>query len=247
MVFNGDANEMDLCGLADTMAKTDDTDFPLREKAMYGNWGIREIVKEILKVYGGWTFDDSNNSGEPIALANLLDDGTQFYAFAAVGWIAGVEYEDDNGNRFKLSPITLEEIREMGYAEDEFYETPGTPIYYRPVKNGIKIYPSSDTAVTNGLVVHIGSRDITPFTPSSTSVSPGYDSLGGHEAVASFMAWKYASINTLDSAAALFSDWITALKGVKDYYAGKFSREKKPVLRKGNTSSGTGYVDQFVS
>ena len=241
MVFNGDAGNLDLCTLADKLVKTDDTDFPLADKAMYANWGFREIVKVILMVYGGWIFDDSNNSGEPTASVNLLNDGTQFYAFATMQWLYGVEWSDANGTWTRLLPITLEEIKDMGYAETEFMKTAGVPMYYRPVKNGIKIYPASSVAVTNGLKALIG-KDITPFTAASTSTSPGFDSLAGHETISVFMAMKHAQINTLDSYAGYFSDWITGLGSIKSYYAQKFSREHPPKIRKTG-----GIVDQYVS
>lgn len=247
MVFNGDANDNDICTLADTLAKTDDTDFPLKEKAQYANWGLREIFKEVYKVYGGWTVQDSNVSGQDQVTTNLLNDGTRFYAFATVGALAGMEYEDANGNKFPLKPITLEEIRAKGYSEAEFMETSGDPQYYRPVKNGVMIYPAwytSKAAVTNGLIAKIRSQDISAFTAASTSTSPGYDSLAGHEAVAVFMAMKFAQVNTLDSFAGLFNDWLTALKGVKDHYASKFT-EMKPKINKGH--GGNGYASEFVS
>lgn len=246
MVFNGDSNEMDICGLADDLAKTSDTDFPLEKKAMYANWGLREIFKEIYKVFGGWTFQDSNISGVDQVATNLLNDGTRFYPFATVAGLAGIEFIDDHGEAFPLNPITLEEIREMGYAESEFMETPGRPQYYRPVKNGVMIYPAWDTsksAVTNGLVAKIKSQDISSFTPSSTNTSPGYDSLAGHEAVSVFMAMKYAQINTLDSFTTLFNDWALAIKGIKDHYATKFA-EYRPKIKKGSSNC---YVDEFIS
>lgn len=246
MQFNGEANDNDICTLADTLAKTNDTDFPLKEKAQYANWGLREIFREIYKVYGGWTVQDSNVSGVDQVATNLLNDGTRFYAFATVGALAGMEYEDDAGEKYPLRPITLEEIQAMGYAEAEFMETPGRPEYYRPVKNGVTIYPAwytTKAAVTNGLIAKIRSQDISSFTAASTTAQPGYDSLAGHEAVAVFMAQKFAQINTLDSFAGLFNDWLTALKGIKDHYASKFA-QVKPRIRKGNAG---GYADQFVS
>jgi hypothetical protein len=241
MQFNSEANDQDLCTLADLLAKTDDTDFPLKEKSLYANWGLRELFRHIYQVYGGWAIQDSNVSGTQEVTVNLVADGTQFYTFATVAWIAGVEYQDANGDRFKLDPITLEQIREMGYAENEFMSTAGTPEYYRPVKNGIKIYPSSDTAVTAGLIVQIGAQDISPFTPASTTAVPGYDSLAGHEAVAAYMAMKYAQIHTLDSFAGLLNDWLTALAGVKNHYKKKWDMDKPPAIRKSNR-----IVDQYV-
>ena len=248
MVFNGDSGNMDLCTLADDLlGGTDDTDFPLRQKALFANWGLREIFKVIYQVYGGWTIQDSNVSGVDQVTTNLLNDGTQFYAFATAAWISGVEFEDENGNKFPLKPITLEQIREMGYSEAEFYETSGTPEYYRPVKNGIKIYPAwytSKAAVTNGLIVKIGAQDINAFTAASTGTSPGYDSLAGHEAVAVFMAMKKAEIDTLDSYTGLYNSWLTALSTIKAHYKKKFM-EVKPAMRRGPV--GGGYADQFVS
>lgn len=240
MVFNGDANTMDLCGLADRLVKTDDTDFPLTDKALYANWGMREIAKGILDVYGGWVFSDSNNSGEDVVTTNLLNDGTQIYAFATMQWLLGVSWKDSAGNWARLLPITLEQIQEMGYAETEFMKTAGLPQYYRPVKNGIKIYPTSSVAVTDGLKAHIG-KDISPFTSVSTGTAPGFDSLAGHEHVATFMAMKFAEINTLNAYSGLMNSWISGLSGIKNYYSEKFKREFPTRIRVGNK-----YVDNFV-
>ena len=248
MQFNGEANNLDLCTLSDDLlGGTDDTDFPLRQKALYGNWGLREIVKEILQIYGGWQYIDSNETDDDNidqAKTNLLADGSQFYPFVNVSWIAGAAYEDENGNQFPLEPITIEEIQDRGYTENEFMDTAGKPQYYRPVQDGIKIYPSSDTAVTNGLIVQIGAKDITVFTPSSTTQEPGYDSLAGHEAVAIFMAMTKARIDTLDVFAGLRDSWLTALAGIKAHYKKKF-KQVKPQIRK--STGGASYADNFIS
>jgi len=247
MVFNGDANNMDICTLADLPNKTDDTSFPLWKKAMYANMGMREIFRAIYQIYGGWTLQDTNVAGIDEVTTDLLNDGTQFYAFATAQWISGVEYEDENGNKFMLHPITLEEIREKGYAEDEFFDTPSTPQYYRPVKNGVKIYPAWDTnkaAVTDGLIVKIGAQDIASFTPSSTSTQPGYDSLAGHEVLADFMSMKYSDENDLSNFEKRQQAWLRGLAGISQHYKRKFM-EKKPAIRKG--PMGNGFADQFVS
>lgn len=245
MVFNGDANGMDLCTLADNMlGDTDDVDFTLAKKALYATWGLREIFKIIYSVYGGWVLQDSNVTGEDTVTKDLLSNGTQFYAFPTVSWLNGMEYEDENGDKFPLIPITLEGIREMGYAEDEFMKTPGRPQYYRPVKNGVKIYPSSDAAVTGGLIAKIGAQDIAVFTPSTTDTEPGYDSLAGHEAVAAFMAMKFADFNEMTSFSKRKQDWMELSASVKSHYMKKF-REHKPAIR--TQPMGGNYVNGFVS
>lgn len=207
MVFNGDADDQDLCTLADKLVKTSDTDFPLKEKALYANWGLREIFKIIWRVYGGWILDDTNNSGEPEVKTNLVTTARNLYAFATAQLIDAMEWLDANGNWNPLKPITLEEIIAMGYAESNFMTTNGNPIYYRPVQNGIRIYPDSDTARASALKARLR-RDISPFASTSTSVSPGIDSTL-HEAVAVFMAYKFADINTLSSLPARLADWLS--------------------------------------
>lgn len=246
MVFNGDANNMDICTLADLPNKTNDTSFPLWKKAMYANMGMRAIFREIYKIYGGWTLQDSNVSGEDQVTTNLLNTGARFYAFATVQWLAGVEFEDENGNKFPLKPITLEEIRERGYAEAEFMETPGTPEYYRPVKNGVMIYPAwytTKAAVTNGLIAKIGAQDIAPFTPSSTTTQPGYDSLAGHEVLAAYMAMMYSDENDSSNFQKRELAWQRGVVGIVAHYKRKFM-EVKPALRKGPV--GGGYANQMT-
>lgn len=247
MVFNGDSNNMDICSLADRPNKSDDTSFSLPVKAMYANMGMRAIFREIYQIYGGWTLQDSNVSGEDEVSTTLLNDGTQFYAFATAQWIAGVEYMDENGNKFPLTPITLEQIRERGFAEDEFEETPSTPRYYRPVKNGIKIYPAwstSKASVANGLIVKIGAQDISPFTSASTSTQPGYDSLAGHEALADYMSMKYSDENDASNFQKREEAWMRSLSAIKAHYKRKFM-EIKTAVRKGPV--GNSYANQFVS
>ena len=171
MVFDGDANNLDLCTLADKPNKTNDTTFPLADKALYANMALRAIFREIYEVYGGWQLFDKNLAQGSERYANDTVVGTQFYQFASADWIIGADWVDDNGNEFSLDPITLEEIRDRGYAEDEFFDQNGTPRYYRPVDDGIKLYPAPDSAVTNGILVHVAAQDISPFTPLTTIVT----------------------------------------------------------------------------
>ena len=243
MVFDGDTNGLDLCSLADKPNKTNDTSFPLAEKAMYANMAMRIIWRAIYQVYGGWQLFDKNlTAGSERYAANLLDDGTQFYQFASADWIIGADWVDGNGNEFPLKPITLEEIRDLGYAEDEFHDTAGTPQYYRPVDDGIKIYPSSDTAVTNGILVHVGAQDISPFTPTTTDTEPGFDELAGHETVGDFMSFRYSADNDKTNADRRESIWLSGLAGIVRHYKKKFM-ENKPKLKK---SVGAGFVEGLI-
>lgn len=240
MVFNGDSNDQDLCSLADELGGSNDVSFPLKKKALYANWAMRKIWAVIWKAYGGWIADDSNNSGAPEAITNLVTTARNLYAFATAQSIYAMEWLDENGQWFPLTKITLEEIKERGIAETEFENTAGRPMYYRPVQNGVRIYPDSDTARNNALKAHI-SRDISSFTAASTNVSPGFDS-ACHEAVAIFMAYRYCKKNAPAKAPGLAQDWAEALVEIRDHYAAKF-RENFPAPIRPTRQD---YVGQFL-
>lgn len=220
MIFNGDSNDQDLCSLADELGGSNDVSYPLKKKAFYANWGMRKIWRVIWKAYGGWITDDTNNSGAPEAVTNLVTTARNIYAFASAQAIHAMEWQDANGDWWPLKKITLEDIKARGFAETEFETTPGDPVWYRPVQNGIRIYPDSDAARSNALKAHI-TRDIVEFTPSSTSTSPGFDE-ACHEAVAIFMAWRYVKKNSPAKAPGLQQDWLEALAEINDHYSTKF-------------------------
>lgn len=240
MQFNGEANDQDLCTLADNKAGSNDISFPLKKKAMYANMKSREVWMRIWKAYGGWVADDYNNSGEPEVSTNLSTSLRNVYAFASAQFITTMEWLDSAGNWNPLKPITLEEISDMGYAETEFMNTPGRPIYYRPVQNGVRIYPDSDAARTNALRAKIG-RDISAFVPGDTTKTPGWDSMF-HEGLAIGMALEYAKDNTLAVAAALAGDWSTFLDSIGTHWETKYRQHFPPAFRKRKATA-----NQFVS
>lgn len=236
MIFNGDADDQDICTLADKFVKTDDTDFPLKEKATYANMAVREILSWIISVYGGWIMDDYNNTTNlPSATTDINADQTN-YTLPEIIDLMGLSFKNQGSVSWtKLKPITLEQIEDMGYAEPEFMRTSGTPIYYRPIGNVIKLYPAANFTQSGSLQAEF-SRDIVPFTSTSTSVSPGF-MITFHEAVSIFMALQYASINSLDVETALQKRWdgneeVTKIEGgykkrIKNHYQARY-REMFP-------------------
>lgn len=229
MVFNEDSDDQDLCSLADGMIGSNDISFPLKKKARYANLGTRKIFMAIWRAYGGWIEDDTNNSGEPEVKVDLVTTARNLYAFATAQMIGGMEWLDSNGDWNPLKPITIEEIQERGYAETEFMNTPGNPQFYRPVQNGIRIYPDSDSARSNALKARI-TRDISPFTSASTDVSPGFASMH-HEAVGIFMAYQQSKDESLAQANTLGADWLNALNEITNATRMKY-KQHFPVIRK---------------
>lgn len=228
MVFNGDSNDQDICTLADKQVKTDDIDFPLTEKALYANWGSREIYKAIYLAYGGWIEDDKNQTSIPEFTGNLTTN--QFYPLPDdLQALHSIEWMDSSGSWHPLNPITLEEINDRNSAESEFMKTPGNPLFYRPLANGFKVYPAADTARNSAIRVK-GTRDIISFTAASTNITPGFDSLF-HEDLSVFMALTFADINTLARAAKLQEKWDGILESITDFYSSKYKQMFPPAIR----------------
>lgn len=231
MVFNGDADDQDICTLADRHGGSNDVSFPLKDKALYANKRSRQVWFAIWKAYGGWMQDDSNNSGQPETTIALTTTARNLYAFASAQAIHGMEWLDANSRWRKLKKITLEQIQEKGYAESDFMTTAGDPVYYRPVQNGVRIYPDSSAVRSNALKA-IMKRDIVSFASTSTTATPGWDSIL-HEGLAIGMALDYAKANTLAVATTLAEDWRDYISEVSAHYQTKFKENFPAIMRKG--------------
>lgn len=251
MIFNGDSNQQDIVSLANRYGKTNTNRYPLIEKAQDATTAERIIWTWIWEAYGGWIFSDDNDTTLPEATRDLpsltsfiaLPDGTQS--------LKGVEWKDNGENWNQLKPITLEQIKDMGYAEQQFQNTPGNPIWYRPIANGFIMYPQADTARTAALRTQV-SLDIVPFVPSDTIKQPGFNSIF-HDAVPTYMAMVYARINNPTLALQLQVLWdgnedsVGASlggfkKSVKLHYASKYAQMFPPAIKHRKNT-----ISQYVS
>lgn len=237
--FNGDANGLDICTLADSMVSSNVNSFPLNLKTVYANMGMRLIWGDIFQAYGGWIYDDSNLTDLPEATGDLVVN-QQYYnlPITNLSHLIGVEFLNQGTTWIPLSPITLENIKDHGYAESEFLKTPAVPMFYRPTATGIKLYPPSNFSQTQSLRIHF-SRDISTFTPSDTTKKPGFDPLF-HEGLALYMALRYATANGLSVAGGvmrggyktgLLADWSDFEDRLKRHFAERFKQMFPPRLR----------------
>ena len=204
MQYNSHSTKQDICSLADIMAKTNSVSFPIEDKTLFANMGMREIWSWIFEAYGGWHYDDSNNTDLPEATTDLIANQKQYSLPIDSAHLLGVAYKDVSGNWYQLKPITLEKIQE-NYAEDEFEKIAGKPEFYRPISNGFIIYPSASFNQADSLKINI-SRDISSFAVTDTTKTPGFAS-EFHESVATYMSLKHCKINSKPQATGLQNDW----------------------------------------
>lgn len=234
--FNGDANGLDICTLADNMINTNVNNFPLTQKTVYANMAMREIWGDVFSAYGGWVFDDSNLTDLPIATADLVAN-QQFYALPItnLSHIVALEFQNVGGTWIPLSPITIEKIHDNGYADSEFLKTAAVPMFYRPLATGLRLYPPANFSQSQSLRVHF-SRDISTFVPTDTTKVPGFDPLY-HEGVSIFIALKYAQAKGLSVAGGvmrggwktgLLADWFDFETRLTKHYSERFKQMFPP-------------------
>lgn len=233
MQYNSHSTSQDLVTLANNLVKQDNTSFPLTEKTQYANIANRLILTEIFNAYGGWKYDDRNNTDFPRATNDLVS-GTDNYALPTDTTQLNAVYVDYNGDGTwtKLEPLTLEEINQME-AEPSFNDTNGVPRFYRVLSNSIFLYPASNVTRTDGLMIEY-SRDVSTFATTDTTKTPGFDPIF-HEAIAVYMALQFAKINlNAERVNDLQNDWVDYLVRIKRHYAKKYKDMFPPKIRSTN-------------
>lgn len=237
--FNSDPNGLDICTLADSMVNSNVVSFPLKEKAVYANFALRQIWGDIFSAYGGWVYDDNNLTDLPIATADLVAN-QRFYALPVtnLAHIVSVEFLNQGGTWIPMTPVTLEKINQNGYAESEFMKTAAVPSFYRPVATGLMLYPPANFSQAQSLRIHF-TRDISTFLPTDTTKAPGFDPQY-HEGVAVFIALKYAQKYSLPVAGGvmrggfktgLVADWQDFEARLKQHYSERFKQMFPPRIR----------------
>lgn len=219
MQYNGNSTSQDMVSLANLFTKQNNTSFPLTEKTIYANMGNRIILTEIHNAYGGWKYDDRNQTDFPIATTDLVSGQRDYALPIDTIHLNAVYYKDTAGNWTKLIPLTLEQINRME-AEPEFEDTDSRPTYYRALSNSIKIYPASDYSQDDSLMVEY-SRDVSTFATTDTTKVAGFDPIF-HEAIPVYMGYQYSQVNQLPMLKSLTEQWIDYLARIRRHYSQKF-------------------------
>lgn len=205
MQFNSNSTEQDIVSMTHDLVKSNSVTFPLKKMVLYANQAVRIVNSWIHEAYGGWIYDDSNQTDLPEATTNLVSGQSDYTLPIDASALLGVSVKDTAGNWRKLAPVTLEQIQDSGVAESDFYTTDSQPMFYRPLGNTFRIYPAPDYSQSASLKIH-ETRDISVFATTDTTKTPGFDSRY-HEAVPTFMALQYAKINSLPNLKDLKNAW----------------------------------------
>ena len=174
---------------------TNSTSFPIADLVRIANKVYNNLGLLAWKSDNQWDFDDSNKTDLPIATDDLVDDQEDYALPTTTFDIKGVDIKNSSGDWVKLKHKTQAEV---SGAMDEFYDTKGIPMYYFLEGSSIRIKPAADTSMitaSEGLKIHMA-RDITEFTISSTTTTPGFPT-ALHQLFSHEIALEYAGINGL--------------------------------------------------
>ena len=226
MQFSGSSSGQDIITLAEKLTKSNSTSFPIAEKTLYANQAVKIIQTWIHQAYGGWLYDDSNYTDFPEATTTLTSGQVDYSLPIESNQIVGISIKQADGTWYPLQPITLEQIQDKGISESQFYSTVSSPQYYRLLAKSIKIYPASNYTLAAGIKLY-ESREASLFATTDTTKVPGFDAQF-HEAVPTYMALQYATINGLTNQVALQNAWTLYEQRIKQEYGRRFAEMFPP-------------------
>jgi len=189
-----------------------------------------EVWHLIFALNNGWKYDDSNQTGSPVASQTLVAGTAEYTLPAGSLAIDRIEVLNQNGTPIIVSPLRLSEIP---VGDDAFYATDGFPVFYRLFGNTIKLYPApaaANVTVVNGLIVYF-ERGSVAFASTATTATFGFAS-EYHEIVPRKASIEWLKVKNPDSNSLnyLIQDDIKRESELQEYEGVKF-RNVKPTLR----------------
>lgn len=225
MIYSGDTDGQDIVSLSNDLCDTSNLTYPIAEKTRAANKSLRNIWSWIFEAYGGWQYDDSNNTTNfPDATTTLNISQKDYDLPTEALTIRSVEVKNNGASTwYPLIPLTEELIIQQGLSENALYTSTGTPIYYTLEGSSINIYPSSSYTQSGSLRVSFD-RGSTAFSTTSTTQQPGFAS-EFHEAVAVGIAMEWAKRASLPSYRDLQQEFSVDYKNrIQDYYSKKYGQ-----------------------
>lgn len=202
MQYNSQSDGQDLISLIGDLTNTDTGQYTLKSITRAVNKWNKIIWGWIFEAYGGWLYDDANNTTDfPVATAALTTNQVDYGVPSSALVIRGIEVKTSGGVWYPLSKLTEEQIRDHGIAEAQFFNVAAQPTYYVPYANSFKIYPAANYTQAASIRISFA-RGSTSFISTDTTKAPGFIS-EFHEALAVGGSYEYAARMGLPNASDL--------------------------------------------
>lgn len=235
MVFSDTTNKLGIIQACERYTALGDatisgTTQTLKEFTAHVNQHSRKVWHMIFMAYGGWQYDDGNQSDLPAATATLTSGQTSYALPTGALTIRGIEVKDTGNVWHQLKPITEEMIGEFG-GMGEFFKTSGVPLYYQLVGQSIRVYPASNWTQASSWKVFFD-RGSVAFANTDTTATPGFAS-EYHDILPIGASIEWLKINQPESTKlqVLRVDYAEYETKIKQFYTMRFQQMFPPRIR----------------
>lgn len=199
----------------------------LKEFTRYINKANSTIWSWIFEAYGGWQYDDGNQTDLPSSTDTLTANKTAYALPTGSYSVRGIEIKDTGGSWTELFPMTEERIKQIS-AEGQFLNVSSVPRYYTLVGQTVKIFPAANYTQAASFKVFYD-RGTVAFASTDTTATPGFIA-DFHDAVPCGASLEWLKVQKPDSSTTtrLINDWADFEKRIKSYYSQKFKEMFPP-------------------
>ncbi len=202
----------------------------LKEFTAHVNMVNRQVWHDIFMAYGGWQYDDSNQTDLPSGSTTLTTDQVSYALPTGAIGVRGIEVKGNGSTWYPLKPATEEMIRQyqaMGY----FYSTSGQPEYYQMVGETIRVFPAANYTQASSFKVFFD-RGSVAFASSDTTKTPGFAS-EYHDIIPIGASIEWMKIYEPNGAtlANLRIDFKNLQDRIRQFYTSRFEQMFPPKLR----------------
>lgn len=191
---------------------------------------VSEIWSWIFQSYGGWTYDDSNQTDLPESTTNLVAGQSKYALASNMLTINRVEVTDSAGNVVRATPLPQEHVEHIGLSTfSSVLGSSASPQFYRVTDGIIELFPTPSQSVTDGLAVYF-ERDSVQFASTDTTKTPGFAS-PFHRLVPVGTSIRWYKIKQPNSATLkeLKEEWAKGEEELRAYYTQRW-RDYRPKL-----------------
>ena len=225
MQFSDSSTKTGLYEDAQFLTGADTNAFPIAQFARLANRWYYKAVIAAWKAQNDWEFDDTNQTGFPIATTTLVNSQPDYSLPSNALKLKRVEVKNQAGDFSIVQPLDESQVKE---ALDEFEETDGLPKFYRVTRNSIILYPAPDNGVSvtlsAGLKIYY-LREVDEFTSSDTTQEPGIAE-PFHRILSLGSAYDFAFAKGLPNVNTLKLEVEQLLQELKEFYSGRHENFK---------------------
>lgn len=205
----------------------DTNDYVLKDRARNVNEHFRKVWHRIFNAYGGWRWDDSNQTDLPQATATLTSGTSKYTIPTGSLTVYSIEIKNSSGIYSKITPLTAEQIEQFGtLTELNDSAATGVPSFYRLVGDTIELFPNPNYTASAGIKVYFD-RDISSFSSNDTTKTPGF-AAPYHRILSIGAAMDYASANNMvDKITILLAMYNEYMNNIGLFYSERW-RDKQP-------------------